>query len=138
MRRKAVAAVLVALTVGLPGAPSRAAAPPGPADAETYWVEGILLSVDAERRTVSYRVATGAVASATVFADSPLRKLASFHAGQPIRLRCVPGDATPLVVEAKKGGPGRNWWKWGVLTFLGFFLAMMLWAGASSGSDALL
>jgi hypothetical protein len=131
-----VVACVLALLVCLSGTPGSAARL-GPASSEGYWIEATLVSVDMAQRKVTYRVATGEVGRASVLAGDPLRKLASFHPGQRMRLRCTPGDADLLVVEAKKGG-GRNWWKWGVLTFLGFFLVVMLWAASSPGSDALL
>lgn len=135
MLRKAVACVL-AFLICLPGAPAWAARL-GQAGPDAFWIDATLVSVDAAQQKVSYRVATGEVGRVSVLAGDPLKKLASFHPGQSIRLRCLPGDAGLLVVEAKKGG-GRNWWKWGVLAFLGFFLVMMLWAASSPGDDALL
>jgi hypothetical protein len=136
VRTKAIACVL-AWQVGLSGAIATAGSA-GQSGAEAYWVDATLVSVDAARHAVIYRVATGDVRTTAVLPGAPFQKLISFHSGQPVRLKCAGVGEGTVVVEAKKGGGGHNWWKWGVLTFLGLILVGMLWALSDGGNEALL
>jgi hypothetical protein len=116
----------------LPSTPARAAEA-RPKDADLFWIEATLVGVDAANRTVSYRLTTGDLATASLASDSALKKLSGMKAGQEIKLRCnEPTHGTTVVWEAKRAKEGHNWWKWGVLMVLVVTVVALI-AGATEG-----
>ena len=112
--RKAIACVLAWL-LAVPAAPLMAKGFPGKGESP-YWVEATLDSVDAQQRSVSYRVATGDARTAAVASDAALKKLSGLKLGQRVKLKCAQTKTGNVVVEdARNAKNGTNWWKWGLL-----------------------
>ena len=133
MLRRGVAWIVLFLLC-LPSTPARADEA-RPKDADLFWVEATLVGVDAATRTVSYRLTTGDLATASLGSDSALKKLSGIKAGQEIKLRCnEPTHGTTVVWEAKKAKESHHWWIW-VLAVVAAVVIFFVAAASRGGCD---
>jgi hypothetical protein len=96
-----------------------------------YWIEATLLAIDSAGSRVTYRMATGDVRTSPVKSAAALEKLSSWKLEQKVKLKVSPAGADGVVVEeVKKGGKGRNWWKWGLLIML-VGVGLVFWAAST-------
>jgi len=134
--RKAITCVLTWL-LAVPAAPLMAKDSAGKGESP-YWIEATLDGVDAQQRSVSYRVATGGARTAAVASDAALKKLSGLKLGHQVKLKCTQTKTGDVVVEDARNAKGTNWWKWGVLAALaavliGFIIAATTWGHSSGG-----
>jgi hypothetical protein len=128
--KRAIAGLLV-WQLGAPAAPLMAGEAASSGE-DRYWIEATLLAIDSAGSRVTYRMATGDVRTSPVKSAAALEKLSSWKPEQKVKLKVSQAGADGVVVEeVKKGGKGRNWWKWGLLIVL-VGVGLLFWAASTA------